>query len=71
MVNQNDKRNNEPSLIKQSPAEKLEWGEHNNQLSDLNFIDRKQPDNNSADLSKEEPGRNRRGVKEGENSLSK
>lgn len=71
MVNQNAKRNNEPSLIKQSSTEKLEWGEHNKELSDLNFIDRKQPDNSSADSSKEEPGRNRRGVKEGENSLSK
>lgn len=71
MVNQNDKRNNEPSLIKQSPAEKLEWGEHNKELSDLNFIDRKPANDGKVDLSKEEPGRNRRGVKEGENSLSK
>ena len=71
MVNQNAKENNEHTLLGQSPMNQLEWGEHNKELSDLNFIDRKQHDNVSVDLSKEESGRNRKGVKEGENSLSK
>jgi len=59
----------------------LEWGEHNPKLTDENFIDRpkkKLSDQNDLldsasrpiDLSEEEPGRNRKGVREGANQLT-
>jgi hypothetical protein len=53
-------------------TEKLQWGSHNQSLTAKNFIDGKQQNDagSSVDLSKEEPGRNRKGVKEGENSLA-
>ncbi|RZK57298.1 MAG: hypothetical protein EOO87_03300 [Pedobacter sp.] len=71
MINQNSQRDSNNNIKKQSSPNQLEWGGHNKELSDLNFIDRKPANDGKVDLSKEEPGRNRRGVKEGENSLSK
>jgi hypothetical protein len=57
-----------------------QWGDHNPKLTDDNFIDRNHkkisdqnellaPSNAAVDLSKEEPGRNRKGVREGERKL--
>lgn len=64
-------------IQKQDAAKKLEWGDHNPKLTDENFIDRNRKkirdqnesttsDGAPVDLSKEEPGRNRKGVREGE-----
>ncbi|MDQ7947402.1 MAG: hypothetical protein REI78_01245 [Pedobacter sp.] len=61
-------------------AKNLEWGEHNPKLTDENFIDRNNKKVNSTDellsssqayinLDEQEPGRNRQGVKEGQNAL--
>lgn len=58
----------------------LEWGNHNSELSDENFIDRRPKkisdqnellsgSNAPINVSSEEQGRNRKGVKEGENPL--
>ncbi len=60
----------------------LQWGDHNVKLSDYNFIDRNHKkiadtdelltsSNAPIDLSKEEPGRNRKGVREGSSAINK
>ncbi|RZL41529.1 MAG: hypothetical protein EOP00_24670 [Pedobacter sp.] len=81
MENQNleQERNGAKSVISQS--DQLEWGDHNKELTDLNFIDRKPKDlakqedlvsssQQAVDLSnEEEPGRNRKGVREGASKL--
>ncbi len=57
-----------------------QWGGHNPKLTDHNFIDRnhkkisdqhelRATSNEPIDLSKDEPGRNRKGVREGEGKL--
>jgi len=62
-------------------ANQLEWGDHNPRLTDDNFIDRPKKKisdqnellknaNHPIDLSEEEPGRNRKGVREGTNKLT-
>jgi hypothetical protein len=59
---------------------KLEWGDHNQQLTDDNFIDRKRKkisdqnellagSNAPIESQDEEPNRDRKGVKEGRNAL--
>jgi hypothetical protein len=71
---ENKSLNNNSQKIK---SNQLEWGDHNPKLTDHNFIDRNHkkisdqnellsPSNAPIDLSKEEPGRNRKGVKEGQ-----
>ena len=67
-----------PDSSKQKKS--LEWGNHNPNLTDDNFIDRKHQkisdqnelltDNNAPiTLSEKESGRDRKGVKEGESPL--
>jgi hypothetical protein len=71
---------NKKNINPETPQENLEWGDHNPKLTDHNFIDKKPKkisDQNellagsNAPIVKEEhePGRNRKGVKEGENPL--
>jgi hypothetical protein len=58
---------------------KLEWGDHNPKLTDENFIDRNAKKVTGTDellasseepiIHKEEPGRDRKGVKEGKGAL--
>lgn len=82
MKNQNFKKEENEGRkknAKQLPSN-LQWGAHNPRLTDDNFIDR-QPkkirdqnevlasSNAAIDLSEEEPGRNRKGVREGQNAL--
>ena len=79
MGNQNFNRG-EGSLDgnKTTMSNQLEWGDHNPRLTDDNFIDRPKKKisdqndllnstNHPIDLSEEEPGRNRKGVREGTN----
>lgn len=68
-------KNEKNKTVENKAAKPLHWGNHNPKLTDKNFIDRKQQASNAenepaVDLSKEEPGRNRKGVREGESSLA-
>lgn len=61
-----------------SKENKLEWGDHNPRLTEKNFVDGQPKKSNTTsygsdadkavDLSEEEPGRNRKGVREGESA---
>lgn len=65
----------------QTSKDNLEWGDHDSASAD-NKPENLKPeksivkdksasnDDKSVDLSKDEPGRNRKGVKEGESSIS-
>lgn len=65
----------------QTGKDNLEWGEHNPKPTDNDKVEPKlqktdkdeevKSDTEEVDLSKKEPGRNRKGVKEGESSISK
>ena len=67
----------EDKILKDKTSKKLEWGDHNPNLTEGNFINGNHkkisdqnellaPSNAPIDLSTEEPGRNRKGVREGE-----